>query len=331
MSSVSFRRPVGAIADFKELEYISSLHQTEKDIRLDGSIKGIDIVNFLSSRHGIIVSEDEVRQKIIQNFGSCGLGNERIDLIQLVAIILIPTLLTAASEESTILMGKSESEQKTCIKRHNDLSKCMPPAHLIARVFKIIMMDVTNSSNPQPLTIELISKILYFYGEKELASDTNILDEMLAVVANDSIDSDVKFDVDTFTRALTADVQLYDVRKKTKKATSYAGMVESSINSTSEALDLIYTAPCIDFSASTHKSTAAAALLLSFCVQTFFLLWFELFGSQGVLGIPYLLQRDYFCDSASVSFICVVSYEICLSLTLFFGVRMFWTFDCWAR
>ena len=63
-------RPCGAVADVKELEYISALMQTGKNhLREDGSIAACDIVAFLMSRHGIKVSELEVIQKILCTFG----------------------------------------------------------------------------------------------------------------------------------------------------------------------------------------------------------------------------------------------------------------------
>src|SRR5210317_1885514 len=125
-------RPCGAVADVKELEYISALMQTGKNhLREDGSIAACDIVAFLMSRHGIKVSELEVIQKILCTFGDSvvdeqieeddddGLqrsNDERneedalqrtnkerdeslqsgcIDLIQILAMLLIPTLLKA--------------------------------------------------------------------------------------------------------------------------------------------------------------------------------------------------------------------------------------------
>ncbi len=41
---VAFERPVGASADVKELEYVSSLHQTAEKVRTDGSIKGKGLI-----------------------------------------------------------------------------------------------------------------------------------------------------------------------------------------------------------------------------------------------------------------------------------------------
>ena len=38
----SFDKPIGSVADVRELEYISGLHQTDPaGIRIDGSIKGM--------------------------------------------------------------------------------------------------------------------------------------------------------------------------------------------------------------------------------------------------------------------------------------------------
>jgi hypothetical protein len=45
---IYFDRPVGALADVKELEYMSALHQTDASgVREDGSIKGEDALFFL--------------------------------------------------------------------------------------------------------------------------------------------------------------------------------------------------------------------------------------------------------------------------------------------
>lgn len=40
-NAYSSERPIGASADASELEYISALHQTDKELREDGSISGV--------------------------------------------------------------------------------------------------------------------------------------------------------------------------------------------------------------------------------------------------------------------------------------------------
>ena len=95
--TIGFLRPVGAAADIAELEYISALHQTDMPhLRMDGSIKDIDIVRFLSSRYGIKVTEQEVRKTVMYGLGGGDDDEVCIDLMELVAILLIPTLIKAA-------------------------------------------------------------------------------------------------------------------------------------------------------------------------------------------------------------------------------------------
>jgi len=96
--TIGFLRPVGAAADVAELEYISALHQTDMPhLRMDGSIKDIDIVRFLSSRYGIKVTEEEVRKTVMHGLGGGDDDEVCIDLMELVAILLIPTLIKAAN------------------------------------------------------------------------------------------------------------------------------------------------------------------------------------------------------------------------------------------
>ena len=81
--SFKFERPVGAVADAKELEYIAALHQTQdskEDEWLDGSIVAADIKSYLLSRYGVEVTEDEVCNLILTGMG--GGHNDCIDLTE---------------------------------------------------------------------------------------------------------------------------------------------------------------------------------------------------------------------------------------------------------
>lgn len=56
----AFRRPVGAAADVRELEYLSAIHQTSMpELRSDGTISATDVQLFLRSRYGVVVSDDD--------------------------------------------------------------------------------------------------------------------------------------------------------------------------------------------------------------------------------------------------------------------------------
>jgi hypothetical protein len=55
-----------------------------------------DIRLYLSSRYGIIVTEEEVRNTILSGLGGGSDEDDVLDLMELVAVLLIPTLLKAA-------------------------------------------------------------------------------------------------------------------------------------------------------------------------------------------------------------------------------------------
>ena len=77
---VVFDRPIGAPADVKELEYVSGLHQTDKQVRVDGSITAQDIQLYLKSRFGLDVELETVTNTILQGMGGSADDGEVIDL-----------------------------------------------------------------------------------------------------------------------------------------------------------------------------------------------------------------------------------------------------------
>jgi hypothetical protein len=167
VAASSFEQLVGAAGDVKELEYISALHQTDpREVRKDGSIKGMygrntntervivdtlqsihlhdafahsflrllfslpaeDIRLFLSSRYGIRVTDEEVFSTILQGLGGGSEKDECIDVMELVAILLIPTLIKAADQRGGYRLP----------------SGVVPaPAGLLEYVLKIILHDVS--------------------------------------------------------------------------------------------------------------------------------------------------------------------------------------------
>ncbi|CAB9514932.1 expressed unknown protein [Seminavis robusta] len=132
--SASFEQLLGAAADVRELEYVAALHQTDQTrVRNDGSIKAEDIQFFLSSRYGIIVDEEDVKNCIMSSLGGgdegvvggggsgssteqqddegrggCCQSKEEppsadgdvLDLMEIVAMLLIPTFLKAAHTDT---------------------------------------------------------------------------------------------------------------------------------------------------------------------------------------------------------------------------------------
>ena len=55
----TFRRPVDAAADVRELEYISALHQTSSVLHTDGTVSAQDVLYLLRSRFGIDITSDD--------------------------------------------------------------------------------------------------------------------------------------------------------------------------------------------------------------------------------------------------------------------------------
>lgn len=117
-------------------------------------------------------------------------------LMELVAILLIPTLLKAAEEEA------GEELPHGVIK---------PPPGMLGYVLRMILHDVTGNSNPTSLTLDLVRSILIAYGEMELAEDETLIQEMVEVA---KIASSNELNVSAFAESLTSDIRLYDIRNE---------------------------------------------------------------------------------------------------------------------
>lgn len=128
----SFERPIGASADVAELEYISALAQTDKTVREDASLRDSDIALFLSSRYGIKLSEEEVRETILQGLTTTRNNNGGdyldLDLMEIVSILFIPVLLKAVADA-----------------RNDDIPENLqlPPPGMLSGVLCMMLEDVT--------------------------------------------------------------------------------------------------------------------------------------------------------------------------------------------
>jgi hypothetical protein len=127
MGLESFDLPCGSAADVAELEYISALHQTGESVRLDGSVKGTcgtrtaclttnhflthhsaplffclilacDIRLYLASRFGITITEEQVKDIVLH--GLTADANDDLDLVEVVACLLMPTLLKVKNQQA---------------------------------------------------------------------------------------------------------------------------------------------------------------------------------------------------------------------------------------
>eukprot|EP00977_Amphora_coffeiformis_P021255 scaffold9085_cov215-Amphora_coffeaeformis.AAC.23 len=253
---VVFECPIGAVADVKELEYVSALHQTAAVVRRDGSIDAADIKVFLRSRFGIEVTHREVCDTILQGMGGGNDDEQVLDLMEVVAILLIPVLRKAAASSAT-----SQSQTSTI---HNN----MPPENLIQSVLEMILFDVLNEQQQErknsttdrqapELTVQLLEKIFQAYGEEELAADQDLLIDMIQHATNetkinhddDDDDDDESnkstqestsfssgklliLDVKTFATALTKDVLLFDINNETRPSNAYMDVFDDEKQTT---------------------------------------------------------------------------------------------------
>ena len=55
----AFKRPVGVAADVRELEYISALHQTSSVLDTEGTVSAQDVLLFLRSRFGLVLTPED--------------------------------------------------------------------------------------------------------------------------------------------------------------------------------------------------------------------------------------------------------------------------------
>jgi hypothetical protein len=295
---VAFECPVGACADVAELEYVSALHQTTKtEIRRDGSIKAVDIINFLRSRYGIDITEVEVRRTILQGLGGGDDEEECIDMTEIVTILLIPYLLKASFvylphlKKDEFLddsnLGKKERrnrrELQDSLRANND------DHDAVKDVLKMILGDVTGSTTPKKLDKDLIMQMFSFYGEKELLEDENIIEEMIMAATGEGgeggDDSGVMLDATSFARALTSDVTVYDVNSELSLTTNdydvfhkCGGVLEALLSDSyikRESLDetitvgTVRTGSAFDFIRDTQGSQYYVAALWAWFLSTY--------------------------------------------------------------
>ena len=136
--------------------------------------------------------------------------------MEMLAILIIPLLIKAR------LQDEQEIDEKDKI---TDLfeESLQPPEGLLQYVLNIILHDVTDSIEPKVLNKELLAEIFRSYGESEIADDEEILEAMLKVARGgkvlDGEEPVLMLDKETFTRALTSDVMVYDLKNEFSEQT----------------------------------------------------------------------------------------------------------------
>jgi hypothetical protein len=221
------------------------------------------------------VDNEDVRTKIIHGLGGgCQKEDTCLDLMEVVAIILIPTLLKAASQDAL----------------PDNIVK--PKEGLMQYVLNMILHDTTGSRKPKQLSKSLIQRILISYGETELACNEELVAEMLECAQS----GDGELALEAFQRALTEDVRLYDIQAEARLTTNYDDVfltrnhrekwptagehdeesgtitdtLRQELHQKSVKLNRRYTAASIDFVAGTYRSKTLTVTLLAIFTLSYF-------------------------------------------------------------
>ena len=147
---------------------------------------------------GVQVTPEEVRKLILSGLGSV---DGYMDMMQLVSLLLIPIL-------------RQEQEDRT------EPNPSKSTEDVMLYTVEMLLHDVTGSRQPKPLTSTLVKQILQAYGEEALSGNEELVQSMLeqaGAVAGER----VMLDVQTFCKALTADLQDYNIDNKDKLSTNY--------------------------------------------------------------------------------------------------------------
>jgi hypothetical protein len=196
-------------------------------------------MHYLMSRYGINISAEQIKKLIFEDLAG-GSEDECIDICEIVAMLLIPFLVKTRKGDLTREMIEASSirhafstdeEFEEYIKNVESCNSLVSKGAVTKRVLNIILADSIGSTEPQPVTKELITTIFSRYGEAELVENEEFIEEMMNDISGG--DPDALLDVESFTRALTSDIMLYDIDNENQMSTLYEdvfGEVDQNID-----------------------------------------------------------------------------------------------------
>lgn len=194
------------------------------------------------------------------------------DLVELTSILLIPHLRKTGADDdhAQVLFGE---------------------------VLKMIMLDVTGSTEPVRLDRKMMINIMKTYGEDDVP--LAMVDEMLkAAGANQN--GTTMFDYNVLVNATTSDIQQYDLEWENRETTYYDDVLDGTVldanledndpdeevtkSNFDDALDKIsrlFTLPTIDTVAENYRSKTFNIYLWVLVVVAFFAYAFEFRSKLG--------------------------------------------------
>jgi hypothetical protein len=196
-------------------------------------------MHYLMSRYGIDISAENIKKLIFKDLVG-GNENECIDICEIVAMLLIPFLVKSRKgdltremiEKSSIRHAFSNKEfYEEYIKNVEACNSLVSKGAVTKHVLNIILADSIGSTEPQPVTKELITTIFSRYGEPGLVENEELIEEMINDVSGGN--PGALLDAESFTRALTNDIMLYNVHHENQAGSFYEdvfGGVDENIN-----------------------------------------------------------------------------------------------------
>ncbi|CAJ1932922.1 unnamed protein product [Cylindrotheca closterium] len=192
---------------------------------MDGSVDAKDVRAFLLSRYGIELTKDQVRTVIFRGLAGGEGEDDAIDILEIVAILMIPMLVKVSDE---LLGSRPGGARMSSIDEAK--KRLLPPATIIEDVLRDILRDTTGGDydveHPPPLTPALMRQIFLEYDELELVRDDDLIQQMIDMVSESSKSDKLKdgdeassspvLDSKTFAGALTKDTNLYNPETETR-------------------------------------------------------------------------------------------------------------------
>ncbi|CAB9503446.1 expressed unknown protein [Seminavis robusta] len=198
---IGFEKPVGSHADVKELEYISALHQTGLTIRKNGSIEADDIVALLHSRFGLEVKKEAIEDEVLVDLAGDpkNIPTHVLDLRQAIAILLIPHLLRCLKE-------RDPDDQIASIV--DEIRSSFLNATLSAE-------SEHETSASIMITKAFVTDLLAHCDEMDVSEE--LVEQMVEVAGGEG----VEFNTETFLKALTQDLEGYNLEWESRLSTTY--------------------------------------------------------------------------------------------------------------
>jgi hypothetical protein len=246
-----------------------------------------DVINFLTSRHGIKVDKKYVEENLMP--GLAGVMDESpdavFDLTELTSMLIIPHL----RKVSSTLEVTEEPVDQDDENRVKDDDAAISNT-LFESVSQFILRDVNGSPEPAILDRTLMMKIMSKYGESDVS--TAVIDEMLlaaGVDPNNESNILVYLDAKSLQQATTSDVQQYDPNWENKATTFYDDVLDgtaldanledndpdeeiskSKFDDAGNKIRRIFTFPTIDFVAENFRSKMFNVALWLLVIVAFF-------------------------------------------------------------